>query len=152
MQRLVKVYGQARYPEERIQMIYERVGFVEVEVMKKQISYFIGAMEKAPMLNDFIEGLGSVLVEAKNLAIEEKIKHMDACVICNGTGHNTMYDKNNGWDYAFQCTCPRGALLQPSFAKQYPGMESKYASHRAWAANRFDRISAIKNGRKLNAS
>lgn len=152
MQRLVKVYGQARYPEERIQMIYDSVGFVDTETMKRQVSYFIGALDRGPMLNDFIDALGSVLVDAKKRSIEEKLSHMPICINCNGTGHNTMYDKNTGWEYAFQCQCPRGALLQPNFPKQFSDMGSVYVSQRAWAVGRFDRLSAIKNAKNIVAS
>jgi len=149
MQRLVKVYGQVKYPEERISMIFDRVGTVDLDSFKRQVSYFIGALEKAPLLNDFIDSLGSILRESVKQSIEEKLKHLPVCVSCNGTGHETMYDKGNGWEYAFQCHCPRGELLQPSFPKQYAGMGSKYASHRAYAAGRFNRIEAIRNAKNV---
>lgn len=152
MQRLVKVYGQARYPEERITMIFESIGSIDLDTMKKQVSYFIGSMERGPLLNDFIDALGSVLQDAKKKAIEEKLKHLPSCINCNGTGHVTMYEKKSGWEFAFQCQCPRGALLQPGFPKQFLDMGSIYASQRAWAAGKFDRIEAIRNAKKIVAS
>ena len=149
MQRLVKVYGQGRYPEERISMIFESIGSIDLETMKKQVSYFIGSMERGPLQNDFIEALGSVLQDAKKRAIEEKLKHLPSCINCNGTGHVTMYEKASGWEFAFQCQCPRGALLQPGFPKQYSDMGNTYASQRAWATGKFDRLAAIRGKSNL---
>lgn len=144
VERLIKVYGQNKYPSERVDMIYESVGMVDVDSFKGQVSYFIGAMEKAPMLNDFIQALGSILGDAKKRSIEERLKLIRDCVNCNGTGHVTMYDKKDGCEYAFQCTCERGPLLQSSFPKQYSAMGDLYASHRAWAVGRFDRLDTIR--------
>jgi hypothetical protein len=143
--RLCKVYGQNKYPGERVDMIYESIGSIEIEVFKKQVSYFIASMEKAPMLNDFTMALGSLLIESKNKEKEGKLKLIGPCFICNGTGHATMYGKNNGYEYAFQCSCARGKILQPCFPEQYAGMGESYVSHRAWAAGRYDRKNVIRN-------
>ena len=149
IQRLIKVYGQTRFPEERTIAIYEQVVSVDIDSFKKQVTYFIASSEKAPMADDFINGLGSILQESKKRAIDEKLKHLPACINCNGTGHVTMYEKKSGWEFAFQCQCLRGALLMPSASKQYPGMENTYASHRAWATGKFDRLGAIRSNRNL---
>jgi hypothetical protein len=144
IERLVKVYGANRYPRERVEMIFERVGCVDSETFKTAVSRFIGETEKAPFANDFVDALGSVLADAKKREIEAKLKLVRDCSVCNGTGHATMYCKNTGNEFAFQCTCERGPLLQPNFPKQYSSMGEEYASHRAWMAGRFDRVAVIK--------
>lgn len=150
IERLIKVYGQNKYPSERVDMIFESVGMVDADIFKGQISYFIGALEKAPMLNEFVQALGSVLGDAKKRAIEGKLKLIRDCVNCNGTGHVTMYDKKDGCEFAFQCTCERGPLLQSGFPKQYSAMGEDYASHRAWAVGRFDRLDTIRKYYRVN--
>jgi hypothetical protein len=144
MQRLVKVYGVPKYPTERIEMIFDVMKFLEIEAFKKQVSYFIGAMEKPPMMADFIEAFRSVLGDARKLENEAKELLLGACMNCNGTGHTTMYEKMSGFEFAFQCTCARGEMYQSSFPKQYPNMGDDYASHRAYVSGRFDRIGAMK--------
>lgn len=151
VERLVKVYGANRYPKERVEMIFERVGCVDAETFKTAVSRFIGETEKPPFSMDFVDALGSVLAEAKKREIEAKLSGLAACMSCNGTGHATMYEKKTGWEYAFQCTCERGPLLQPNFPKQFPGMGEMYTSHRAWVAGRFDRAGAIReNANRIN--
>lgn len=149
--RLIKVYGANRYPVERVEMIFERVGCVDAETFKTAVSRFIGETEKPPFAMDFVDALGSVLTEAKKREIEAKLSGLAPCISCNGTGHATMYEKKTGWEYAFQCTCERGQILQPNFPKQFPGMGELYVSHRAWVASRFDRAGAIReNANRIN--
>lgn len=142
--RLIKVYGGNRYPQERIEMIFERVGCIDIESFKTAVSRFIGETEKPPFSQDFIDALGSVLAEAVKREREAKLALLAPCFTCNGSGSVTMYEKATGCEYAFQCTCERGKVLNPCFSKQYDGMGEKYASHRAWMAGKFDRVKAIK--------
>lgn len=136
---LKKVYGQNKYPEERTAVIFEYLGSLPLEAFEKQVKKFIATSEKAPLLSDFEMAFASQMAELKKESIEKKLLNHPNCTVCNNTGHVTMYDKKNGFEYAFQCVCIRGSLMNPSFPKQYPSMGDDYASHRAWAAGMFDR-------------
>lgn len=144
MDRLKKVYGAVKYPEERVELIYEALNRLSVEQFEAQVKRFIASSEKAPMLYDFENAFAGKMGELRQSAIDAKLKNAIPCASCNNTGHVTMYNKKTGNEFAFQCTCQRGELLQPSFPRQYSAMGDDYASHRAWSVGRFDRVSAQK--------
>jgi len=152
IEKLRLVYGKNKYTEERTAVMFEYMGNLPLEAFAKQVKKFIGGSEKAPLLTDFEMAFASQMGELRKESIAKKLIGAQDCTICNNTGHVTMYDKKNGCEYAFQCTCPRGALMQPSFPKQYPSMGDDYASHRAWAAGRFDRMNATRQNQKVNLS
>lgn len=144
MERLQKVYGATKYPIERQDAIYNHVGKINYKQFEEQVTEFIASMDKAPLLTDFRQVFASILSDLRKLEIEALEKVWAACSSCSGTGHVTMYNKKSGWEFAYQCTCPRGEILQPTFPKQFAGMGDEYASHKAWSYGRFERSKVIR--------
>lgn len=142
--KLRKIYGKNKYTEERTSVMFEYLGSLPLDAFSQQVKKFIGGSDRAPLLTDFEMAFYGQMADLKKESILKKLDGVQACVACDSTGHVTMYDKISGFEYAFQCTCPRGDVMQPSYPKQYAEMSDKYASHRAWSVGRFDRIEAIK--------
>lgn len=142
--KLRNTYGKNKYTEDRAAVMFEYLGSLPIEAFSKQVKKFIAGSDKAPLLTDFEMAFSSQMADLKKESIEKKLSGAVDCLTCNNTGHVTMYLKKNGCEFAFQCTCARGLLMQPSFPKQYPAMGDEYASHRAWAAGRFDRLLATR--------
>jgi len=144
IEKLRMVYGKNKYTEERTAVMFEYLGSLPIEAFEKQVKKFIAISEKAPLLNDFEMAFMSQMTDLKKQSIETKLKGAPDCINCDNTGHVTMYDRTNGFEYAYQCTCNRGPLMQPAYPKQYPNMGDQYASHRAYVSGRFDKMAAIK--------
>ena len=141
--RLVNVYGQAKYPQERLDMIYNALKYIDAKSFGDQVSQFIGQSDKAPMLGEFMEAFRSVLGDMKKTQHEAKEKLLAICIKCGGSGVEPMYSKKNGFCYAFKCTCERGEMYAHNYPKQYDSMGNDYASHRAWVAGRFEEKNKI---------
>jgi len=144
--RLVNVYGQAKYPQERLDMIYNAMKYVDANDFASQVNQFIGQSDKAPMLGEFMEAFRSVLGDMKKAQHEAKEKLLAPCLKCGGSGVEIMYSKKVGWSYAFKCTCERGNMYAVNYPKQYEGMGEDYSSHRAWVAGRFEEKNKIIRG------
>lgn len=142
--KLKKVYGSIKYPQERTSVMFEYLGTLPYEAFEKQVKKFIASSEKAPLLSDFEIAFTSQMADLKKESINKKIGDAPYCTHCGNTGHITMYLKATGHEYAFQCTCIRGHYLQPTFSKQYPNMGEEYASHRAYVAGKFDKLAVLR--------
>ena len=152
IENLKNTYGKSKYTEVRVAVMFEYLGSLPLEAFSKQVKKFIAGSDKAPLLTDFEMAFSSQMADLKKQSIEKKLEGAIPCSACDNTGHVTMYDKKTGFEYAYQCTCIRGGLMQPSFPKQYTAMGDEYASHRAWAVGRFDRTAALKSNSNQGAA
>lgn len=141
--RLIAVYGPNKYPQERLDIIYNAMKYIDAKSFGDQITQFIGQSEKAPLLSEFQMAFASVLGEHKKREIEAKEKQLRPCLNCDQTGVFICYSRKTGWSHAFQCTCGRGELYASSYPKQYPNIGEEFASHRAWVAGRFEEKNKI---------
>jgi hypothetical protein len=150
MARLISVYGQNKYPVERLDMIFRAVNAISLEHFENQVSEFIGSSDKPPLMQDFRNALAGLLTEAIKKLMETKLVNIPSCLNCDNTGHARMYEKDTGFEFAFQCTCERGKILCRSFPIQYSGMSEKFVSHRMWSSSRWSRLDAARNYYKKN--
>lgn len=79
---------------------------------------------------------------AKNLPKPE-IAHAD-CKLCDNSGRAIMIEKASSCEFAFRCTCSRGAE-HVGLTEQWKGMEEKYTHFKSWSVGNYDRTSVKKN-------
>lgn len=143
IERLKKVYGAIKYPDERVSILFEKIGSLPISSFREQVSTFIASSEKAPMLGDFLNAFAGQLGDLKKQVIEAKVGKLTDCRQCTNTGHITCYEKTTGYAFIFQCNCPRGELLCPAYTKQTSNMSEKYVSHQTYISGRFDLAKTI---------
>jgi len=135
--RLKKTYGVAKYPDERIYLMYEKLCGLPYDAFKNQVSAFIAEREKAPMLSDFFAAFSGQMDELRRQEIERRLTGVPDCLNCAGEGAVVFYKRSTGNGYAFQCTCPRGPLIYPFYPKWKSEYHSEFASHREWVSGKF---------------
>lgn len=137
--RLRKIYGAAKYPPERTAVMFEKLSGLPLSALRDQVSFFIADMDKAPLLNHFISAFYGQMLELKKIEIDRKLEGINPCVICSDSGVEIFYERVTANSYAFQCSCKRGSLLNPTYPKQYFSILEKYASHREWVSGKYNK-------------
>lgn len=106
MVKLIRVYGERSFPEERRDIIFNRVGaFVRQDEFIEGLDDLIAEHKWAPVLSDFLDVFRLQLNNYKtNVELPE-------CSTCNSTGV-ILKEKKNAQPgtavYAFQCHCLNG--------------------------------------------
>lgn len=137
VRRLKRVYGENKYPDERVAGIFDAISVLPLDLVNKQVSKFIAESDRPPFLNSFIEAFGSVLSDLRKQYIEKKLENEPSCTACGNCGVVTGYSKVGFNSTAFQCFCKRGKLFYPNFAPMHEGLSKDYISHREWVSGRW---------------
>lgn len=135
--RLIKVYGEKAYPEERTAQIYKKVKWRHVRVFEDAIDFLIGDSSHAPMLGKIMESCFSSQRKFPELEVDpykdlrDKIrdaqKQNHNCYRCSGAGAFMVYRKYEGLAMrVLICRCDMGPI-----AKQLPDYRAErfYEAH-----------------------
>jgi hypothetical protein len=139
--KLVGFYGTNKFSEKVALSFWSELGGLSAGFFEIQIDDFIENSKKAkrtrvPTLEDFKTALFSQLNDLKRKNNEELKKKFADCKECKGSGIIPFYVRGDRSQapYSFQCDCPLGEKLYPSFSKQFAGMGRTYVSHQElWA-------------------
>lgn len=137
IRRLKKVYGEMKYPEERVMGIFDALSSLPIESFKDQVTKFIAGTDKPPFLTTFVEAFGPILYDLKRQAIEKQLENEPDCIICGNCGVASGYSRIGFNSTAFQCVCKRGRIFYPNLAKMHEVKASDYISQREWTSGRW---------------
>jgi hypothetical protein len=115
--RLKEVYGAPKYTGERMALLWRELQELPLEFFKTAVDALIMSKANAPMPSDFMEVLRRPLNDLAEAKKQAALKGLPGCYVCDSSGVLFSTDVDKGHRYAFQCTCPRGAILYPGFPR-----------------------------------
>ena len=117
IEKLKSVYGASRYPQQRTSILWQAVQDLPREFLGTAIDALIMAKANAPMPSEILEVLRPAINDAAEQKKKALLKTLPSCMTCDNSGVIFSTEIDLKQRYAFQCSCPRGALLYPAYPR-----------------------------------
>lgn len=118
--KMIAVYGNKAYPEERIGQFYEAFKSWDEDLFEKAVKMAIAESMTPPPLSRFVELVFAVRKEQyqrDSALLESKLEHAPDCGVCDKKGSFVYqyFSRQNNRFYkaAFSCRCEAGKIVSP---------------------------------------
>lgn len=111
IRRLAEVYGDRHFPQERVDIFWNKLKIESAVVFERSVTHLIATMKSAPMLDDLKSAISfwQSTKQDKTLTREDRIRLLQErnvhCEVCGDSGSVWARHKENGNKYTFKCTC-----------------------------------------------
>lgn len=113
VQRLRSVYGNSRYPDERVDMLWAKFQTVPFTDFKRAISKLIASEPHAPLYDKIQMELGQTVIGIRQKMVEEQAEKQD-CSTCKNTGRYST-KATDGTSWSWRCRCKLGDIAFPNY-------------------------------------
>lgn len=117
MEKLKSVYGSNRYPPQRTALLWNEVQGIPREYLISAVDALIVSKVNAPMPSELLEILRPMISQFAEEKQKADLKAAPSCMSCDNSGVVFSTELGTGHRYAFQCSCPRGAIMCSAYPR-----------------------------------